>query len=642
MKKILAASLLLTGQLLHAQDDTTARPLNEVIVTANKMLQKQSTTGKVISVITKEQIERSNGRTLAQLLNEQASITINGALNNLGSNQTLYMRGAASGRTLVLLDGIPVYDPSLINNEFDLNLIALNQVESVEICRGAQSTLYGSDAVAGVVNIITVKKDVTKPFNLNASQSVGSYGTYRGNAQLFGRAGKFTYSTRYTKTVSDGFSAAQDATGNKNFDNDGYNGDVANAAVQYAASPAWSFRSFVQYSRYRTDLDASAFTDERDFSINNKSAMAGAGFRYQKNRIALTGNYQYSDIRRNYLNDSLHVPGFSKFSSDDYYGKGQFAELYANIALGRGFTLLQGVDYRRSSMNSQFLSISSFGPYSSAFNDTSQNQSSVYTSVLYNAPGGKLNVELGGRLNFHSEYGRNHTFTFNPSYNFSDHFRLFGSIATGFKAPTLYHLYSSYGRPDLQPEKSITYEVGAQQMSNRVSNRLVFFHREIDNGIDYDNIRFKYYNYITQTVNGVELESSVKLTEGLTLIGNYTYLNPQETAQSRLTTKDTTYQYLLRRPAHSANLTASYAFGNGLLLSTSGKYVSSRYDVGGYRVPDVQLKGYFLLNAYAEYKLTEQIKLFADAQNIFNEKFVEVRGYNSIPFLLNGGIILKL
>ena len=642
MKKIVTASLLLSAQLLQAQDDTTSRPLNEVIVTANKQLQKQSTTGKVISVITKEQIERSNGRTLGQLLNEQAGITINGALNNLGSNQTFYMRGASSGRTLVLVDGIPVYDPSLINSEFDLNLLALSGVESIEICRGAQSTLYGSDAVAGVVNIITTKKDVTKPFNIAASQSVGSYGTYRGHAQLFGKAGKFSYSTRYAKTVTDGFSAAHDAAGNKGFDNDGYNGDVASASLQYAVTPALSFRTFAQYSQYKTDLDASAFTDERDFSIDNKSKMAGTGFRYQKNKITLTGNYQYSDINRNYKNDSLHVAGFAKFSTDDFYGKGQFAELYANIHLGAGFSLLQGIDYRRSSMNNQSLSISSFGPYKSAFSDTAHSQASVYTSVLYNAPGSKLNIELGGRLNKHSEYGENYTFTFNPSYNFSEHLRVFGSIATGFKAPTLYHLYSAYGRQDLQPEKSTTYELGVQQLGEKVNNRVVAFYRDITNGLDFDNIRFQYYNYIAQKVTGIELESSLKLTEKLTLIGNYTYLNGEETSQSRLTTKDTTYQYLLRRPAHTANLTASYAFGNGLLVSASGKYVSSRNDAGGYQVPDVKLEHYFLLNAYAEYQLTEHVKVFADAQNLTNKTFFEVRGYNAIPFVLNGGISLKL
>src|SRR5205085_315678 len=151
------------------------------------------------TVITKEQIEKSSGRTIAQLLNEQAGLTINGALNVLGNNQTVYMRGASSGRTLILLDGIPVNDPTLINNEFDLNLISMNNVEKIEVCRGAQSTLYGSDAIAGVVNIITMKNDITKPFNAKATLSAGNYGTYRGNVQVFGKSGKLNYTTRYGK-----------------------------------------------------------------------------------------------------------------------------------------------------------------------------------------------------------------------------------------------------------------------------------------------------------------------------------------------------------------------------------------------------------------------------------------------------------
>ena len=150
--------------------------MDEVIVTANKYPQKQSTTGKVISVITKEQIEKSSGKTLSQLLNEQAGVTINGAFNNAGAVQTVYVRGAASGRTLILLDGIPVNDPSMINNEFDLNLFSLDNIDRIEICKGAQSTLYGSDAIAGVINIITVNQDVKKPFNVKATLSGGSLG----------------------------------------------------------------------------------------------------------------------------------------------------------------------------------------------------------------------------------------------------------------------------------------------------------------------------------------------------------------------------------------------------------------------------------------------------------------------------------
>src|SRR4051812_28494214 len=145
MKKILTSIAVITTTATLAQD-TSSRTLEQVIVTANKFPQKQNTTGKVITVITKDQIEKSSGKTVAQLLNEQVGITINGAYNNAGSVQTVFMRGASSGRTLILLDGIPVNDPSMINNEFDLNLFSLSQVEQIEICRGAQSTLYGSDA----------------------------------------------------------------------------------------------------------------------------------------------------------------------------------------------------------------------------------------------------------------------------------------------------------------------------------------------------------------------------------------------------------------------------------------------------------------------------------------------------------------
>jgi vitamin B12 transporter len=186
-KKFFALTAVIISSYAYSQDSSKVKELDEVVVTANKFSQKQSTTGKVIAVINKEQIERSSGRTVGQLLNEQAGLTINGALNNIGSNQSVYMRGAGTGRTLVLLDGIPVYDPTLINNEFDINLISLNDVERIEICRGAQSTLYGSDAVAGVINIITVKKDISKPFNVKATLSAGSFGTIRGNLQLYGK-----------------------------------------------------------------------------------------------------------------------------------------------------------------------------------------------------------------------------------------------------------------------------------------------------------------------------------------------------------------------------------------------------------------------------------------------------------------------
>jgi vitamin B12 transporter len=638
-KIFLFASIIAAVFSTKAQTSDTAKVLDEVIVTANKFPQKQANTGKVISVISKEQIEKSAGRTVSQILNEQAGITINGALSNMGTNQTVYMRGAASGRTLILIDGIPVNDPTLITNDFDLNLISMNDVERIEIARGAQSTLYGSDAVAGVINIITVNKNVAKPFNVKATVAAGTYGTFRGNVQLYGKADKLTYSARYGKLTSKGFSTAYDSTGTKNFDKDSYNSDVASASLQYQLSNELSLRTFIQRSYYKTDLDAALFTDEKDYFAKNKSLITGAGFTYHNSNVRLTGNYQYSENKRNYVNDSLDVPTFTRFSTDDYFGKSQLVELYSNIDLSKHFSLLQGADYRYNSMHSNYYSLSSFGPFTTQFKDTSHSQASLYSSLFYHGFNDKLNVELGGRLNVHSRYGSNQTFTFNPSYNFSEHFRIFGSIATGFKAPTLYQLYSSsYGKSNLKPERSKNYELGLQEQYQSITTRVLYFHRDIKDGIDFDNINFKYYNYIKQTVSGVEVEAKIMPVKNFSITANYTYINPEEQSQSRVTFKDTAYNHLLRRPQHNLNLNVAYQFDNGLYISAMGKYVGKRYDVGGYKKADVLLDSYFLLSAYTEYKVKDYLKFFADAQNITGKKFFDVSGYNSIPFLFNAGV----
>jgi vitamin B12 transporter len=638
MKKLLfVVTAVITGSQLFSQDGSTTKSLDEVIVTANKTPQKQSSTGKVISVITKEQLDKSTGKTVGQILNEQAGLVINGSLNNAGTNQSVYMRGAASGRTLILVDGVPVYDPSLINNEFDLNLLSLNNIERIEICRGAQSTLYGSEAVAGVINIITTPSSISKPFNVKATLGYGNKSTFRGNVQLFGKEKKLTYNARYARFSTNGFSAAYDATGTGNFDKDHYKSDVASVAVQYQLSDALSARTFFTYSRFNSDIDASAFTDEKDWVNNSRNIMAGAAFNFQKNNVTLHATYQYSDITRHSINDSLDQPGFTIYSKDDYFGKSQFIEGYANIALGSGFNLLQGADYRFNGMNNHFISISSFGPFVPDPIDSVQSQGSLYGSLYYHTPDEKLNIELGGRLNVHSRYGSNSTYTFNPSYNIDKHFRLFGSVATGFKAPSVYQLYSSYGDPNLKPETSTNYELGVQQQHEKFQNRIVYFHRIIKNGIDFNNVIFQYFNFNKQTVNGIEFESSFDPIKNLHVSLNYTYLDPQEKSQSRKTFNDTAYNYLLKRAKNNINFTAGYTI-NDFYISASLKYVDKRFDAGGYMADDVEMDSYLLVGAYTEYKLKKFVKLFADFQNITNKKFFDVRGYNSIPFMVNGGV----
>ena len=177
-----------------------------------------------------------------------------------------------------------------------------------------------------------------------------------------------------------------------------------------------------------------------------------------------------------------------------------------------------------------------------------------------------------------------------------------------------------------------------QETHKKISTRFVFFYREIENGIDFNYISFRYFNFVKQTIYGLELELTAHPTDKLSLNANYTYIKGEEKTQSRKDFTEFTYEYLLRRPEHSIHAGIGYQFCTPFYARLSAHSGSSRYDVGGFMADDVLVDSYFLLNAYAEYKWKSRIKFFADLQNITDKKFFDIRGFNAIPFLISGGI----
>lgn len=640
-KKLLLVAALIFSSYARAQQDSAVKSLDEIIITANRIEQKQSQTGKVITVIGKETLNKSQGKSLAQVLNEQAGITVNGALNNPGTVQTVYMRGANSGRVLIMIDGMPINDPSQINNEFDLNLIQLNEVERIEIARGAQSTLYGSDAVTGVINIITTKTDIKKPVNIKAGVTSGNLGIFRSNVQVFGKANKLEYQLKTAQFRANGFSTAQDEKQTGQFDQDGFNGKTISASLKYHIAPDLSIRGFIQNNDYKTDLDNGAFTDDKDFTQKSTNLNTGGSINWKNKIVNLTANFMYSQSRRNFLDDSTSIGGFSKFVKDDYYSQSRFGEIFASFNIHPQLVLLTGYDMRISSFNNQFLSISSFGPFNSEFKDTSIRQESLYASLIFNSADKKFNMELGGRINVNSKYGSNYTYTLNPSYHISKNIQVFGSIATGFKVPSLFQLYSGFaGNDRLRPEESINYEGGVGYTGKQLRHRFVFFHRKVNRGIDFDYVNFKYYNIPNQRANGLEYEIAWQPFKNIDVNANATWIGGQEFVQSRITTKDSSYAYLLRRPALQANLQLGYRFKEAWYFSVSARYVSARYDVGGFQMPDVRLNDYFIANAYLSYT-KKYGKIFIDLQNFTNTVFYDIRGFNSIPMIAQAGLQLE-
>ena len=628
------ATTLLFGQKDSLSNNKTANSLEDVIVTANKIEQKQNTTGKVVSIITAADIKANAGRTLSEILNEQTGLYLPGVLSNAGTVPSIYMRGASSGRTLVLIDGVPAGDPSMISNEFDLNLVPLSQVERVEILKGAQSTMYGSDAIGGVINIITKNKGVP---SWAGSYSTGSYGTQKLDIQHAHSFNKLSFVVGLENQSAKGFSAATDLKNTGLFDKDGYQNKSWFVNVNYAFNKNWNLKAYTRQTSYSADVDYGAFKDDRDEYFKNATKMSGVTLKYKKENTSFQLLYQYSTQDRNYLNDSADKK-YITYEKNQYWGKSHFADAFYATNMAKNIQWIVGSDFRYGSYKQDYFSISAWGPYSDNFKDTFQYQNAIYTSLLMHSNDNKWLVELGGRYNNHSRYGANQTFTASPSYKINAQNRLIASISTGYKVPSLYEL--SYNE-NLAPEKSFNTEFGWEYTSKQLFARAVYYNRTINNGIDYNYIDYNYYNFIAQKVNGLELELKWKLNDKNNFAANYTLMNGQETNQNRITTTDTiTYNYLLKRPKHSGGISWNYKASRKLNMSVSARYTSKRYDVGGYAAPDVLLDYYTLVNAHISYQLNRNWNLFVDGQNLGNDHYQEINGYNTMGRMVMVGLRL--
>ncbi|ATL46226.1 hypothetical protein COR50_03045 [Chitinophaga caeni] len=623
---------LSTALAQHGQpkDSTATNQLNTVVVTAAKFPKQLSETGKVVTVITAEDLKRNSGKTLSSILNNQAGIVVNGAENNLGSNQEVYTRGASSGNTLILIDGIPLYDASTINNTFDINFLPVSQIERIEILKGSQSTLYGSDATAGVINIIT-KKNADKPLGISGQLAYGSYDTYNANANLGGQAGKWSYQAGYNYLSSKGFSSAYDSTGKQNFDKDGFTRNQGYASIGFKPGDNWEIKGFVNYSKYTTGLDGGAFLDQTRNKLHNNTLLAGINNRYnfKKGSWFFTYNYQKND--RHQMKDS--VTEFDYYYYADYISNTHQLETYVNFDLTKEVQLIVGADYRTSNTDEQYKSafpITGLGPDSAHMN-----QFSHYASLFLHNLGG-FTMEIGGRFNYHSVYGNNQTISFNPAYVINDKHKIFANISSAYKTPTLYQLFSEFGNRNLNPESSLNYEAGYQGFySKKINFRVTGFFREVKNWIDFYSGIYPepsyYVNADKQEIYGAEIEGNWNITDDLRFNLNYTYV------KGKTIDKDSTYNNLFRRPEHALNAGLGYQVNDQLFLSLVGKWYSKRWEKQ-YNAPSVPLKSYYTVDVYASYQINKHLNLFVDARNITDQEYFDIWGYNNRKFNVNGGL----
>ncbi len=599
------------------QKNDSIEQLNEVVVTATKFAIKKEHVGKIIYQITPEEIENLKGKSVADILDNIAGISINGSNSSAGKNKSIFIRGGRDRHVIVLIDGVSVSDPSGVNTTFDLRLLSLNQIESIEVMNGAASTLYGSGAATGVINI-KLKQPVDKPISMNYEISAGTnnsqsdskldFNDVNQNITVNGILNKFSYLAAANFSNVDGLSDASDEKSATKFDSDQFKATNTFVRLGYKFNEKINIQLFSNYDKDIYDFDGGAFSDSDINNGENKQLRFGfsTNFDYEKGKLSTSASYNKNDRMLDIFNSWSNATDHF-----EYTGKTYVADAINNYKFSDEFQLITGVNYQKQSNETN-------SPYGD-INEELANYHTIdpYFTVVYNALSG-FNINAGARLNNHSEYGNHWVYNVNPSYNFSKEFRVLASLSTAFIAPSTYQLFSEYGNVDLKPEEDKSMEFGfIYFLKNKVEVNSVFFYREEENAIILPD--FVTYSNSDEKLNakGVETEIEFDLFKDATVKFGHAYIY-----------KNSDTDYI---PKHKITALIETNSIKNTYLSLRFKNISKRTYFDQWGTGDnINLKDYSLVDLFASHNLIkDRLLLFVQANNIFNESYVETIGYTT-------------
>ncbi|MDI9256652.1 TonB-dependent receptor plug domain-containing protein [Flavobacterium sedimenticola] len=633
IRAVAALALLNTCAYAQVSDSTQVNALQEVVVSDTKFAQRKEKSGKIIEVISAQELEKKSGQSLATVLSQVTGVEINGNQSANGKNLGYYIRGGKNRQVLVLIDGIPVTDASGISLEYDLRLLPIEQVERIEVMKGAASTLYGTGAATGVINI-TLKKSSQKAIEGNAYINIGSNNTTdnkKYNGQDFnqgisvnGSSKKANYLLGFNSSESGNISQIASPDNATDYEEDIFSRQNLIGKFGYKMSSKTAVDFFANYDRiknnYDLPFDNTGFNDTGVNTTTSEQFRFGISPKYKYNKGEFVLNSGFTKIKRDYreLNTFTTESDYSVYES-----RSVVADAFNKYNINKQLAVIVGTNYQFHDMLSQT-------PYGNIDRDAVKfNILDGYTTLVYHFDFG-LNINTGARLNHHSAYGNNFVYNFNPSYTVKAGFplKLVASYSTAYITPSLYQLYSEYGNADLTPEKNATAEAGLEAafFDKKVKFDAVAFYRDQTNSFDFyfDPNTFEAY-YINVSgkhkAKGVETEVAYDVTSKLRLNANYTFTQVDE-ALNRLI------------PKHKANAGIDYQPTPRTLFNLSYQYFDARndayFDGNTFTTTTVTLGSYQLVNALVKYELIpNRLTLFGSATNIFNEAFIENVGYNT-------------
>ncbi len=555
-------------------DTTKVSLLSEVVITATRNEKNLNNVGRSITVITRDDIKESGAITLSELINREEGFYVVGAQQNPGTLSNLSIRGSNNSHTVVMIDGIRISDPSSTDNSPDISEFSLANIERIEIVRGSHSTLFGSSAIGGVVNIITTSNN----------QSPGIHADASINGGVFGKSGSILsedLSVNYTdksgfyitaeafNSRSDGINSTIDTISDPGIYkypdmSDGFSKTDLLARTGFKNDNLDVYAS-IRNIKHILDIDDGAFKDDENYTVdlNRNLYSYGANYHFDKG-LSLKFHGGISDLFRQATDDSSMIS--STGETDKTYFRGRYSGTFSNheIQLNynkSGFDAVLGVGSDRETMSADTYYYSeSWGVYILESNLDSLNiNATTLNGFIHTDLNGKLineslkpfSLGLGVRIINHSSFGTILTYEVNPSVKIGESSLLYLSYSTGFNAPSLYQLYSpekdymsgiTRGNISLNPEESVSWEIGIKQkVNNKIWWSINYYSTIIRNCVDYvylwnknqeissltyfDYLGDTYINLGKQTNHGIEFSIRSKISKKLSIAGNFSLVN---------------------------------------------------------------------------------------------------------------------
>jgi len=645
IKKILFFALALTilpfnvfsQENLEKEKVSTSSIQHEIVVTATRLETPAKEVASSVTVITRERLEQSKKATVIEALQEVLGVSIiqNGPP---GAAASVFLRGANSEHTLILMDGVELNDPISPSRSFDLAHLTLDNIERIEILRGPQSTLYGSDALGGVVNIISKKGQGKPKFSL--SSVAGSYGTIITSAGINGSTERMHYSLGTSYFRSDGFSSAS-ANYEGNEEKDGYR----NLSL-------WGRLGFRLFDNLDVDLILRTLNTQIDIDNgggaqgddpNNVQDYNALFIKTQIRNLMLNNSWELKlglslvDYDRQHENpaDEAHL-----LDSENGFFKSKLFKIdwQNNLFLHETNTFTLGIDYQQEQGESEYNSDGIWGPFSSIFPSRRAHVTGFYLQDQIRLAN-RFFATLGLRLDDHSQFGSAVTYRLAPAFFIeATQTKFRATYGTAFKSPSLYQLYAPgtflgpIGNAELNPEKSIGWDIGVEQqlLGGKALLAVTYFYNDYKDLINFDFLQ-GYMNIGKAESKGTEILIQARPFDDMSFNATYTKTKAKD--------KDTDAD-LLRRPKQKFSASLNYNFQKKANINLTFIRIGEQDDMDFSTWPSTRLTlpSYSLLNAAVSFNFASSFQIFCRLDNIFNKEYEMIKGYGTPGFSVYGGM----